>query len=124
MDDARFREPSVYQPLHPFPVELSPLAASGEHPIPASGYLGPERHECPEVGRDRMVIEVASDDVPQPLPLNWDWLVHALRHSLGDHLELRPHAVASGLPFDLECTRARLPADEGEAQEVEGFRLA
>src|SRR5436190_14411289 len=34
------------------------------------------------------------------------------------------HGVRPGLPFDLELARAGLAADEGEAQEVEGFRLA
>ena len=41
-----------------------------------------------------------------------------------DHLELRPHAVPPGFPFDLEFARAGFAANEGEAQEVEGLRLA
>ena len=45
-------------------------------------------------------------------------------HLLFDHPQLRPHAVRPGLPFDLEFALASLAADEGEAQEVEGFRLA
>jgi hypothetical protein len=43
---------------------------------------------------------------------------------LFDHLELRPHAVGSGFPFNLELARARLAADEGEPREVEGLRFA
>src|SRR4029077_1919941 len=35
-----------------------------------------------------------------------------------------PHAVPSGLPLDLEFARAGFAANEGEAQEVEGLRLA
>jgi hypothetical protein len=34
------------------------------------------------------------------------------------------HAVPPGLPLNLEFTRTGLAADEGEAQEVEGRRLA
>jgi hypothetical protein len=37
---------------------------------------------------------------------------------------LRPHAVEPGLPFKLELTLARPPADKDEAQELEGFRFA
>src|SRR5438876_3517477 len=50
--------------------------------------------------------------------------MHAPPQFLFDHLELRPHAVSTGLPFDLEFTRASFAADEGEAQEVEGLRFA
>ena len=68
--------------------------------------------------------EVAADDPSQPLPLLGDRLVHASPHLLFDLLELRPHAVPPGLPFDLEFVLMSLAADEGEAQEVEGLRLA
>jgi hypothetical protein len=34
------------------------------------------------------------------------------------------HAVRSGFPSNLEFARTGFAADEGEAQEVEGFRLA
>src|SRR5712691_4699606 len=124
MNDTRFGEPFVNQPLHPIPVELGHVAASGEYPTPAFGDLSPECHECSKVGRHRMEVEVASDDVPQPLSLGEDRLVHAPPHLLFDHLELRPHAVPPGLPFNLEFTRASFAANEGEAQEVEGLRFA
>src|ERR1700752_244632 len=124
MKDTRLWEPVVNQPLHPVPVEISPLATSVKHPMPAFGDLGPECHEWPKVGRDRMVVEVASDDIPQPLPLCGDRLVHAPPHLAFDHPQLHPHAVPPGLPFDLEFTRAGFTADEGEAQEVEGLRFA
>src|SRR5713226_5994714 len=104
MKDTRFWEPFANQPLHPIPVELGPFAASGKYPIPAFGNLGPECHECSKVGRHRVEVEVASDDVPQPLPLYRNRLVHAPPHLLFDHLELRMHAVPTGLPFDLEFT--------------------
>ena len=71
-----------------------------------------------------MVVEVAVDDVPQPFPLLGDRLVHAPPHLLFNHLELRPHAVLPGFPFDLELARAGFTADEGETQEVEGLRFA
>jgi hypothetical protein len=83
----------------------------------------PEHAQCPTVGRHCVVVEVAVDDVPQPFPLCGDRLVHAPPHLLFDRLELRSHAVRSGFPFDLEFARTSFPADEGEAQEVEGLRF-
>src|SRR5215204_1248556 len=83
-----------------------------------------EHVQCTTVGRHCVVIEVAADNPAQPSPLFRDWLVHAPSHLLLDLLKLRPHAVPSGFPFDLEFPRSGLAADEGEAQEVEGLRLA
>jgi|SRR5580693_6635382 hypothetical protein len=74
--------------------------------------------------RSGMVVEIAEDDLSQPFSLLGNWLVHAPSHRLLDHLELHPQAVAPGLPLELEVATARCAADEGEAQEVEGLRLA
>src|SRR5262249_60429737 len=82
---------------------------------PAFDDLGPERHECATVRRHRVVVEVATYDMPQPLPLNGDRLMHTPLHLLFDHPQLRLHAVAPGLPFDLEFASAGFAADEGEA---------
>ena len=41
-----------------------------------------------------------------------------------DLLEFRPQAITPGLPMKLEATPSRFPADVGETQEVEGFRLS
>jgi hypothetical protein len=41
-----------------------------------------------------------------------------------DHLQLRPQAIGPRLPFDLELAPTLLAADEDEAQEAEGLRLA
>ena len=124
MDNTRFREPLVNQLLHPSPVEFLHIAASGKDPMPTLGDLGSEYRECPKVGRDCMIIEVASNDVPQPLPLYRDRLVHALPHRRFDHPQLRLQAVTPGLPLKLEFALTGFTADEGEAEEVEGFRLA
>src|SRR5262245_60838869 len=85
MKDTRFWEPLVNQPVHASPVETRQLAASDEHPMPAFGDLGPECHERSTVRRHRVVIEVAAHDIPKPLPLNRDRLVHAPSHLLLDH---------------------------------------
>ena len=71
-----------------------------------------------------MVIEEAGDDPLQPFPLFGDRPVHTPSQVLLDFLELHPHAVAAGFPLEREAPAARSSADEGEAQEVEGLRLA
>ena len=70
-----------------------------------------------------MVGEVACYDLTQPSPLFRDWLVHASPECLFDVQEPRPHPVAPGFPAKKELVPAVAAADEGEAQEVEGFRL-
>jgi hypothetical protein len=49
-----------------------------------------------------MVCEVASDDLPQPLALVGDWLVHPLPQFLLYLLELGSHAVTAGFPLEKE----------------------
>ena len=84
----------------------------------------PERRERPTVCGYRIIGEVACNDLPQPVSLIWDSLVHSLPQLRLDFLELRPHAVAPGLPLKLESSPSRFAADEGEAQESEGLRSA
>ena len=67
---------------------------------------------------------MACNDLPQPVSLHWDSLVHSLPQLHLDFLKLRPHAVASGLPLKLEGSPSRFAAYEGEAQESEGLRSA
>ena len=50
--------------------------------------------------------------------------MHAPPQFLFDGLQLNPHAIPPGLPFDLEFSPASFVADEDEAQEGEGLRFA
>src|SRR5579883_2719369 len=76
---------------------------------PCLADLIPERRDCPTVRRHRMVVEVASHDLPQPSSLLWNRPVHAPSQDLLHLFELRPHAVAPGPAFDQELTPTRLP---------------
>ena len=99
------------------------MAATPERAPPQVGHVVPEHVQCPSIRRHGMIVEVAFDHIPQPLSLIRNRLVHAPPKFRFDHLELRPHAVCSGFPSNLELARASFPADEGEAQEVEGLRF-
>src|SRR3984893_5703084 len=124
MKDARRGKPVSDQLRHAFPCEPAFLAAPPERSPPEIGHIMPERRERPAICRDRIVGEVASHDLPQPFPLLWDRLMHSPQWLRLNVPQLSPHAVASGLPLKLEVAAARSTADEGEAQEREGFRLS
>src|SRR5208282_6058329 len=83
-----------------------------------------ERGQCLTVCRHRVIVEVAGDDLSQPHSLFGNLLMHTPPQFLFDGLQLDPHAIPSGLPFDLESTPASFIADEDEAQEGEGLRFA
>jgi hypothetical protein len=70
-----------------------------------------------------VVVEVAGDDLLQPSSLLGNRLMHAPSQCLFDGLQLCPHAVSPGPPFDLEFSPASFAADKGEAQEGEGLGL-
>src|SRR5262249_47709136 len=93
--NARSGKPAVDQFRHPIPREAVLLAAAPERSTPEVGHVMPERRER---------------------------LVHSPPQLRLDFLELRPHAVAPGLPLKLEVSLARFTADEGEAQKREGVR--
>src|SRR5580704_12537136 len=50
--------------------------------------------------------------------------MHAPSQFLLDGLELRPHSIAPGFPHNEELALTCALTDEGEAQDVEGLRLA
>src|SRR6185312_4541372 len=91
---------------------------------PQVSHVMPEDVQCLRIRRHRVIVEVALHHKTQPLSLIRNWQVHTPPQLLFDPLELRPHAVRSGFPSNLESARASFPADEGEAQEVEGLRFA
>src|SRR5215472_17004667 len=124
MKDARRGKPISDQLRHAIPCESAFLAAPPERAPPEIGHIVPERRERPAIGRDRIVSEVTSHDLPQPFPLLGDRLMHSTQELRLNVPQLAPHAVASGLPLKLEGAAARSTTDEGEAQEREGFRFS
>src|SRR5260221_13684820 len=88
------------------------------------GDVEEERGQCRTVCRHRVGVEVAGDDLLQPSSLLGNRLMHAPSQFLFDGLQLCPHAVPPGLPFDLEFAPASFAADKGEAQEGEGLRFS
>ena len=80
--------------------------------------------ERADVRRHGEAAKVSRDDLPPPSSLLGDGPAHALAQTFLDLLELRPHAIGSGLPLDLEAALAGSAADEGETEEGKGFRLS
>src|ERR1700736_4185673 len=123
MEDERFGYPVFGQPRDPLPSRTIVLTAPPERSLPEFGDQEAERNKRLTVGRHGVIVEVALDDLSQPFSLDRNRLMHPPQ-PLFDGLQLRPHAIRPGLPFDLELAPARLAADEDKAQEAEGFRLA
>jgi hypothetical protein len=69
--------------------------------------MEPESHECLDVGRHRVISEIAGDDLLQPLPLFRDRLVQSSPQFLLDLLEFRRFAVSAGFPVDQEVAPSR-----------------
>src|SRR5580692_2960087 len=115
MKDTRCGKPAVGQFRHPIPREAVLLAAPPQRSTPEVGHVMPERRKRPTICGYRIIGEMACNDLPQPVTLSWDRLVHSQPQLRLDLLELRPHAVTPGLPLKLEGSPARFTADEGEA---------
>src|ERR1700759_2818923 len=122
MTDTRCGKPVVGQFRHSIPSEAVLLAAPPKRSTPEVSDVMPERRKRPAIRGYRIVGEVTCYDLPQPASLIWDSLVHSLPQLRLDFLELRPHAVAPGLPLKLEGSPSGFAADEGKAQESEGPR--
>src|SRR5262245_50549587 len=119
MEDKRFREPLVDQLLYSFPREAVPLAAPPEHAKPEMGGVVTEPCKCATIRRRRMKVEVACNDLLQPLSLFGNWLTHPACQFLLNLLKLSLHAAPPSLPLDQEVTAPGFAADEDKPQEVE-----
>src|SRR5271154_2191010 len=98
MKDIRFGEPVVGQLSDLPPRHLMFLAAPPERPPPEIYDMV---SECPEgrtICRRRVVLEVTTDNLPEPFRLFADRLMHPPSKLLLDFREFRLHAVASALP--------------------------
>jgi hypothetical protein len=76
------------------------------------------------IGRDSVIGVEAHHDPAQPRSLLIDRLMHPSTQRLLDYLQPGAHPVAARLPPKLEVSPPAVPADVGEAKEVERLRLA
>src|SRR5215831_15077270 len=79
VEDDRFWEPGVHQLGHPCPGDPILVAATPQRAPPEVSDMVPEHVQCARVGRHCVIVEVAADDPPQPLPLFGDRLVRESR---------------------------------------------
>src|SRR5246127_3812683 len=124
MKNSRLWEPIGSQLLHSSPGETAFLAASAECPTPAFDDLGTKGSQRSPIGRHCVVVEEAGDDLLQPFTLFGYRLMHPPSQFPRNLLDLRLHAVATGPPLEEEFSPARLSADEGHTEKVEGLRFA
>src|SRR5438874_767381 len=116
MKDARWREPGLDEFQHPLPRHGGLLATPRQRAFPQYRDVVAESHECPGVRGHCVVGEESRRDLPQPVPLFGDWVVHPPPQFVLHSPKCRSHAVASGLPENLELSLACMPANERETQ--------
>jgi hypothetical protein len=128
MKDARRGKPVIDQLRHALPCESVSLAAPPKRSLPEVGHATSERRERPAIGLDRIVGEVASYYLAQPLSLFGYRLVHSTLQLYLDVLQRTPHAVASGRrqrgAAPASCARLQpqqFPAHAGDAEADQGL---
>src|SRR6516225_7924791 len=72
MENDRFREKVVRQLRHPCPRDPILLAAPPQRAPPEDSHMMPEHGKCARIGRHCVIVEVATEDLPQPFPLLGD----------------------------------------------------
>src|SRR5215211_1703022 len=124
MKDACSRKPVIGQPDHSFPHQAMALAPPPKRLGPEPDDVVTKGTERPIVGRHGVIGIVAHEHLLQPSSLLGDGPMHAPSQLVLDLLQLRYLAVPSALLEDLEPALPGLPADVGEAKEIERFRFA
>src|SRR5260370_30295095 len=94
MKDARLGKPVIDQLRHAVPYEPAFLTAPPKRAPPEVGHMMPKRRKRSAIGWDRVVGKVAGHDLPQPLPLFRDRLMHPAPKLRLNVLQLPHHAVA------------------------------
>ena len=121
MSDAGFGKPMCDEPVDRRPSGAVFLAAATEAPPPQPSNTAPEGAQCLDVVGHGMIGEVACHDLPQPGSLLVNRGVQAAAQGLLDLAQLGPQPVAPRLPVQGELAVPGMPADVGEAQEVEVY---
>jgi hypothetical protein len=73
MENDRFREKVVRQLRHPCPRDPILLASTPKRAPPEASHMMPEHGKCTRIGRHCVIVEVATEDLPQPFPLVGDY---------------------------------------------------
>ena len=125
MTDADRGQPAVYESQHTVPSKAAILATPRQRAVPEPTHAEPKQVERWSVHGNPIVTSVPFHHRSQPLTYLRDGVVHASLE-LGFHLaQLGLQPLAYRLPEHREPAVAPLlPADVGEAEEVEGLGLA
>src|SRR5579864_5284759 len=117
MHDADAGNPPAHQSVHALPVDAASLASTAQRLPPVPGNPIAEGLKPFPVAGNRVIVEVALHDRPQPLPRLWNRIVHSLPQLLPDFLQFRAHPLAYRLPLDGKASRRPGPPTHmGESQ--------
>src|SRR6266700_239245 len=121
--DAGRGQPLLLDPAIALPGHAVALAPAPERLDPVPPDLVAEGRDQIDVAGHGVVVEVSPQHARQPAPLLGDGPVTA-PPKLGFHLlKLRPHPLFDGDAPEPEAPVPRLPANMGEAQEIERLRF-
>src|SRR5262249_18487059 len=85
--------------VHALPFNADSLASAAQRLPPIPGNPIAECLKPFPVAGNRVIVEVAVHDRPQPLPRRGNRIVHSLPQLLQDLLQLRAHPLAYRLPL-------------------------
>src|SRR5487761_1623974 len=123
MHDAGRGQPPIGDPAEALPGHPTALASAPQRLPPVPSHLIAKGRHRVDAAWHRVVGEMSSHHACQPSPLLGDGPVPA-SPKLGFHLlQLRPQPPFDGDAPEPESPVPRLPADVGEAQEIERLRL-
>src|SRR5262245_57482252 len=108
-----------------FPRQMVPLTPPPQRPKPVTQHLPPKRLQRRHVARDGVVVVVTPHHRLQPRDLLHQRIVTTPHQRFLHPMQLRTQPLAHRPPLHAEAPALTLPPTAvGEAQEVEGFRLA
>jgi len=125
MKNLGFGEPLSRKSVHERPRHPAPLTATSNHPQPAFANLKPKTPETGEIAGDGVIVEVALNHTPQPLPDFRQRLMHPLPKRDLHLVQLGEESLSDG--FAQHEKLAVLPGLSTymrEPQEVKRLRLA
>ena len=101
------------------------LATAMQHPQPTFAHLKPKTPETDDIARHCVIVEVALNHAPQPLPDLCQRLMHSLPKFILYPFQFGEESLTDGLAQHKElAVLPGLSTDVGEPQKVESLRPA
>jgi len=119
------RKPLLNETSKALPRDPAFLATAMEHTQPTFAHLKPKTPQTDDIAGNCMIVEVALNHAPQPLPYLRQRLMHSLPKLILHLFQFGEESLTNGLAQHEElAVLSGLSTDVGEPQKVESLRLA